>query len=95
MLKVIQFSLLTFANPMKNPKKSLVRTLMLSSALAGGLTLAQSFYNEAQATSSGGATTPPSCKWASSVCPNGNPREVCLTDGNGNSCSCGTVPRPC
>ena len=51
---------------MKNPKKSLVRTLMMGAALAGGLTLAQSFYNEAQATS-GGATTPPSCKWASSL----------------------------
>jgi hypothetical protein len=37
---------------MKKPSKNLVRTLVLSSVLASGVMLAQSFYNEAQATGS-------------------------------------------
>jgi hypothetical protein len=39
---------------MKIASKNLARTLVLGSVLAGGITLAQSFYNEAQATGSGG-----------------------------------------
>jgi hypothetical protein len=35
---------------MKKPSKNLVRTMLLSSVLASGIMLAQSFCNEAQAT---------------------------------------------
>ena len=35
------------------------------------------------------------CKWAGQTCTTGVEREVCLSDGDGNSCTCGTVTRPC
>jgi hypothetical protein len=61
--------------------------LMLSSALAGGLTLAQSFYNEAQATSSGGGDVGSAKK--SKICStwtiNGVAKKKC--DGTGTECS--------
>jgi hypothetical protein len=41
---------------MKSASKNLARTLVLGSVLAGGVSLAQSFYNEAQASGSGGAS---------------------------------------
>lgn len=47
---------------------------------------------EAVAASESGGTQ---CKWAKQTCDNGNTREVCVTDGNGGSCSCGSVTRPC
>jgi hypothetical protein len=39
---------------MKSASKNLVRTMLLGSVLAGGISLAQSFYNEAQATGGAG-----------------------------------------
>lgn len=37
-----------------------------------------------------------SCKWKQVSCDNGNQvREVCIVDGNGTSCRCGTVSREC
>jgi hypothetical protein len=35
------------------------------------------------------------CKWSGEDCPGGGSREVCLEDGDGNTCSCGSVTRPC
>lgn len=36
------------------------------------------------------------CRWSQMSCPKTDyEREVCLTDGNGGSCSCGAVTRPC
>lgn len=35
------------------------------------------------------------CKWHQETCDNGGTREVCLSDGNGSICSCGSVTRPC
>ena len=41
------------------------------------------------------------CKWHKEKCPascwycSGTEREVCLNDGDGNSCSCGDTTRPC
>ena len=42
-----------------------------------------------------------SCKWLKETCPKpnwytpGKEREVCLSDGDGNSCTCGATTRPC
>lgn len=36
------------------------------------------------------------CKWSQYVCPDGVTfREVCLVDGDGGGCTCGTITRPC
>jgi mevalonate kinase len=48
------FHPLNLLESMKIASKNLARALVLGSVLAGGITLAQSFYNEAQATGSGG-----------------------------------------
>lgn len=36
-----------------------------------------------------------SWRWHSEKCPNGNTREVCVDNGDGSSCSCGSTTRPC
>lgn len=38
---------------------------------------------------------PLECKWAAITCPGGGSQEGCLQDGDGNSCTCGSVTRPC
>ena len=53
----------------------------------------------------GGGTSNPGgdtgCNWQSQTCPRVNAwtspqrREVCLMEGDGNSCTCGEVTRPC
>lgn len=48
---------------------------------------------EAVAASEGGGGV--QCKWGQQTCDNGNVREICVTDGNGGTCSCGSVTRPC
>jgi len=35
------------------------------------------------------------CKWMQQTCPDNTFREICLVDGNGNSCTCGAVTRHC
>lgn len=35
------------------------------------------------------------CKWTQQKCSSGVTREVCLIDGNGSTCICGSVTRPC
>lgn len=35
------------------------------------------------------------CKWFQETCSSGKIREVCLDDGNGGVCECGSVTRPC
>ena len=37
------------------------------------------------------------CKWSQVSCPGlfGGTREVCLDDGDGNTCICGSTTRPC
>ncbi|MBQ8771102.1 MAG: hypothetical protein IJZ60_08120 [Bacteroides sp.] len=47
---------------------------------------------EALASGEGGGKV---CKWSQQTCSNGNVREVCLDDGNGSVCECGSVTRPC
>ena len=37
----------------------------------------------------------PTCKWSQEDCPNSPDREVCLVDGSGYTCECGSVTRPC
>jgi hypothetical protein len=37
----------------------------------------------------------PACKWSGETCPQGESREVCLSDGDGNTCTCGDVTRSC
>jgi hypothetical protein len=37
----------------------------------------------------------PTCRWSSQICESGTFREICLVDGTGNICECGTVSRPC
>lgn len=46
----------------------------------------------AQEESGGGGT---SCRWHSEKCPSGSTREVCVDNGDGSSCSCGSTTRPC
>lgn len=50
-------------------------------------------YIEALASNEGGGSEP--CKWSQDTCDDGGTREVCLTDGNGSHCTCGSVTRPC
>lgn len=40
---------------------------------------------------------PATCSWEKTSCPGffGTSREICVTSGNGNSCSCGEVTRNC
>ena len=46
----------------------------------------------ANATDGGGA----GCKWSAETCPdNTTHREICLSDGDGNTCTCGSVTRSC
>jgi hypothetical protein len=35
------------------------------------------------------------CKWQGDTCPDGNEREVCVKDGHGDKCTCGTVTCSC
>ena len=35
------------------------------------------------------------CKWQQQACPDNTFREVCVVDGDGNSCKCGAVTRSC
>ena len=35
------------------------------------------------------------CKWSGEDCPDNSHREVCLVDGDGNDCTCGSVTRAC
>lgn len=35
------------------------------------------------------------CKWSGETCSSGVWREICLKDGDGNDCTCGTVTRDC
>jgi hypothetical protein len=35
------------------------------------------------------------CKWSGEFCPDKQPRDVCLKDGPGASCVCGTVSCTC
>jgi hypothetical protein len=65
---------------MKSQSKNLVRTLVLGSILAGGVTLAQSFYNEAQA-----STENKKNKICSTWTVNGVTKKKC--DGTGTECA--------
>ena len=46
----------------------------------------------ANATDGGGGNT---CKWEQQICTDQSTREVCITDGDGNTCTCGAVTRHC
>jgi len=35
------------------------------------------------------------CKWFPQKCDSGVQREICIVDGNGGACVCGSVTRPC
>ena len=75
-------------------KSSISKTLIIVSALSTGFSLANSIYNEAQASNP--------CRWQQVNIPcNGAPggainAEFCLQGGNGNSCGpCGSTTRNC
>ena len=58
------------------------------------------FINILLITSKNSSASPPQdpqqCKWSGQDCPDGQTyREVCLVDGDGNTCSCGSVTRSC
>lgn len=77
-----------------NKKSSFLKPLSLI-LLSGLLTLNFLILSGSSAKASeeeGGGN----CKWSPAVCPGGQiQREICLSDGTGNSCQCGSVTRPC
>lgn len=71
-------------------KRKMAKVLVLTAALTGGLTLGQSFFSEAQ--------TSTTCRWMQVNLNCGNRyigAETCVQGGNGNTCSCGSQTRNC
>ena len=77
-----------------NKKSSFLKPLSLI-LLSGLLTLNFLILSGSSAKASEGEGGG-NCKWSGQLCPDQvTPREVCLSDGTGTNCTCGSVTRPC